>query len=156
MDKDPGETVEYYVSARVHQALDGAEDAPWRPSGAAEKAPPAPGWTGVLALLLGFALVLGSLTAALARWVTRSDGDFWKADWQETAGFRSEISGYVRDFLTLGAGGELEWYDTVLEGTVWETDGGWWGEASTTETAVEADASGAPDAAINPTRTSCT
>ena len=52
----------------------------------------------------------------------------------------------MRDFLTLGAGGELTWYDTVLEGTVWETNGGWWGDTATTETAEEADTNTAPDA----------
>ena len=146
MDKDPGEAVEYYVAARINEALDGSENAPGVLQVKPKKHPRLRAWTGVLALLLGFALVLGSLISALGRGVSSSNREWWKSDWQETKAFQSEVSGYVRDFLTLGAGGELEWYDTVLEGTVWETDGGWWGETSSTETAVEEDASGAPDA----------
>ena len=138
--------MEYYVAARINEALDGSENAPGVLQVKPKKHPRLRAWTGVLALLLGFALVLGSLISALGRGVSSSNREWWKSDWQETKAFQSEVSGYVRDFLTLGAGGELEWYDTVLEGTVWETDGGWWGETSSTETAVEEDASGAPDA----------
>ena len=143
---DPGEDVEYYVASQIQDALEGAEAAPGVIQVTPKKHPRFRAWTGVLALLAGFALVAGSLVGALERWATGNDGDFWKTDWQETAGFRQAVSDYVRDFLTLGAGGELTWYDTVLEGTVWETNGGWWGDTATTETAEEADTNTAPDA----------
>ena len=143
---DPGEDVEYYVASQIQDALEGAEAAPGVIQVTPKKHPRFRAWTGVLALLVGFALVAGSLVGALERWATGNDGDFWKTDWQETAGFRQAVSDYVRDFLTLGAGGELTWYDTVLEGTVWETNGGWWGDTATTETAEEADTNTAPDA----------
>ena len=145
-DHDPGEDVEYYVASQIQDALEGAEAAPGVIQVTPKKHPRFRAWTGVLALLVGFALVAGSLVGALERWATGNDGDFWKTDWQETAGFRQAVSDYVRDFLTLGAGGELTWYDTVLEGTVWETNGGWWGDTATTETAEEADTNTAPDA----------
>ena len=143
---DPGEDVEYYVASQIQDALEGAEAAPGVIQVTPKKHPRFRAWTGVLALLAGFALVAGSLVGALERWATGNDGDFWKTDWQETAGFRQAVGDYVRDFLTLGAGGELTWYDTVLEGTVWETNGGWWGDTATTETAEEADTNTAPDA----------
>lgn len=145
-NRDPGEDVEYYVASQIQDALEGAEAAPGVIQVTPKKHPRFRAWTGVLALLVGFALVAGSLVGALERWATGNDGDFWKTDWQETAGFRQAVSDYVRDFLTLGAGGELTWYDTVLEGTVWETNGGWWGDTATTETAEEADTNTAPDA----------
>lgn len=90
--------------------------------------------------------MVGSLGTAAGRYVTCSDGQWWSSDWQETDAFRQTVSDYVRDFLTLGAGGELDWYNTVLEGTVWQTDGGWWGELSVSEPAVEETVDAAPDA----------
>lgn len=148
MDKDPGEDLEYYVAARVDEALNGAEDAPGVIRVEPKKHPRLRAWTGVVSLLLGFALTAGSLLSGLGQWVTGSDLEWWKGDWQETRTFASEVSGYVRDFLTLGAGGELDWYDTVLEGIVWETDGGWWKyPTSTTATAMEDPGYTEPDAA---------
>ena len=148
MDKDPGEDLEYYVAARVDEALNGAEDAPGVIRVEPKKHPRLRAWTGVVSLLLGFALTAGSLLSGLGQWVTGSDLEWWKGDWQETRTFASEVSGYVRDFLTLGAGGELDWYDTVLEGIVWETDGGWWEyPTSTTATAMEDPGYTEPDAA---------
>ena len=143
---DPGEDVEYYVASQIQDALEGAEAAPGVIQVTPKKHPRFRAWTGVLALLAGFALVAGSLGTAAGRWITGGDLEWWKGDWQETRAFASEVSGYMRDFLTLGAGGELTWYDTVLEGTVWETNGGWWGDTATTETAEEADTNTAPDA----------
>ena len=143
---DPGEDVEYYVASQIQDVLEGAEAAPGVIQVTPKKHPRFRAWTGVLALLAGFALVAGSPLSGLAQWINGSNQEWWKLDWQETGSFQSAVSGYVRDFLTLGAGGELEWYDTVLEGTVWETNGGWWGDTATTETAEEADTNTAPDA----------
>ena len=143
---DPGEDVEYYVASQIQDALEGAEAASGVIQIKPKKHPKLRAWTGVLALLAGFALVAGSLLSGLAQWINGSNQEWWKLDWQETGSFQSAVSDYVRDFLTLGAGGELTWYDTVLEGTVWETNGGWWGDTATTETAEEADTNTAPDA----------
>ena len=148
MDKDPGEDLEYYVAARVHEALDGAEEAPGVIRVEPKKHPRLRAWTGLFALLLGFALVVGSLLLSLGKWITGSDLEWWKDDWQETRAFASEVSGYVRDFLTLGAGGTLEWYDTVIvSGDSW-TSGGWWGSPTSSDTAMATEDSGdaAPDA----------
>ena len=146
MDKDPGQDLEYYVAARVDEALNGAEEAPGVVRVEAKKHPRLRAWAGLFALLLGFALVAGSLLSGLGQWVLGSDQEWWKGDWQETASFQYLVSGYVRDFLTLGAGGTLTWYDTVLEGDSGWTDGGWWGEP-TSDTAMEDPGYTAPDAA---------
>ena len=146
MDKDPGEDLEYYVAARVGKALDGAEDAPGVLRVKPKKHPRLRAWTGVFALLLGFALVVGSLVSALGRGVSSSNREWWKSDWQETKAFQSEVSGHVRDFLTLGAGGTLTWYDTVLEGDSGWTSGGWWWETSSDTAMATEDTDTAPDA----------
>ena len=147
MDKDPGEDLEYYVAARVDEALSGAEEAPGVIRVAPKKRPRLRAWTGLLSLLLGFALTAGSLLAGLGQWVLGSDQEWWKGDWQETAAFQYIVSGYVRDFLTLGAGGELEWYETAVEnGDMW-TSGWWWVTSSDTATAVEESRDQAPDGA---------
>lgn len=68
-----------------------------------------------LAFALGVSLVLGSLGAAAGRLLAQRDGtEWWKDDWQETEAFREEVSSYLREFLTLGAGGTLSWYDTEV------------------------------------------
>ena len=147
MDKDPGEAVEYYVAARINEALDGSENAPGVLQVKPKKHPRLRAWTGLLALLLGFALVLGSLISALGRGVSSSNREWWKSDWQETKAFQSEVSGYVRDFLILGAGGTLEWYDTAIEnGDSW-VSGGWWGEPTSDTATTTEDTDAAPDAA---------
>ena len=143
MNRDPGENLEDYVAAQIHQALDGAENAPGVVQVQPGKHPRLRAWTGLLALLLGFALVAGSLCSALGQWVTGVSGEWWKSDWQETTAFQSLVSGYVRDFLTLGAGGTLEWYDTVLESDeMWPSVGT--DTASSTDMAMEGER--APDA----------
>lgn len=146
MDRDPGEDLEYYVTAQIHRALDGAEDAPGVTRIQPGKHPRLRAWTGLLALLLGFALVAGSLCSALGQWVT-GGGEWWKSDWQETTAFQATVSGYVRDFLILGAGGTLEWYDTVLESdNIWTSvvrD-----TASSSDMAMEETGETAPDAAF--------
>ena len=78
---DPGEDVEYYVASQIQDALEGAEAAPGVIQVTPKKHPRFRAWTGVLALLAGFALVAGSLVGALERWATGNDGDFWKTDW---------------------------------------------------------------------------
>lgn len=85
---------------------------------------------GFLAFFLGLSLVLGSLGAMAGRlaW-ERGSGGWWKDDWQETGAFRSEAAAYLREFLTLAAGGKLDWYDTevvreAVSGTAWSTFSG--------------------------------
>ena len=148
MEHDPGEELEYYVAARVDEAINGAEEAPGVLLVEPKKHPRLRAWTGVAALLLGFALTAGSLLSGLGQWVTGSDLEWWKDDWQETRAFASEVSGYVRDFLTLGAGGTLTWYDTVLEGDSGWTSGGWYSDTAS-DSAMASEESGhtAPDAA---------
>ncbi len=145
MDKDPGKNLESYVAAQVDRALNGAEDAPGVIRVAAKKHPRLRAWTGLFALLLGFALIAGSLCFALQRWVTSSGEEWWKSDWQETSAFQTIISGYMRDFLTLGAGGTLEeWYDAMMEGDyMWTSDG--WDTAASSITVMEGSEDMAPD-----------
>ena len=146
MDRDPGENLEYYVAAQINRALDGAVDAPGVIQMQPVKHPRLRAWTGLLALLLGFALVAGSLCSALGQWAT-GGGEWWKSDWQETKAFQSTVSGYVKDFLTLGAGGTLKWYDTVLESdNIWTSDVS--DTASSSDTAMEETGETAPDAAF--------
>ena len=152
MDKDLGKNLESYVAARVDEALDGADDAPGVIRVQPKKHPRLRAWTGVLALLIGFTLVAGSLFSALGQWVTGSNWQWWNSDWQDTKAFQCEISGYVRDFLTLGAGGELDWYDTVLESEYTWTSGDWGWSTSPSTSLVpdiamsEEDTETAPDA----------
>ena len=145
MDRNPGENLENYVTDQIHRTLDGVEDAPCVIRVQPKKHPRLRAWTGLLALLLGFALVAGSLCSALGQWVMRGSGEVWELDWQETKAFQTTISGYVRDFLTLGAGGTLDWYDTVLEsGDVWSFTG--MDTASSSDMAAEETGETAPDA----------
>lgn len=99
---------------------------------------------GFLAFVLGVSLVLGSLGGAVGRLsMQRGSGEWWKSDWQETDVFRAEVSAYLREFLTLAAGKELNWYNGWYETGVWEgavifqeaiaTD---WGTTYTTENAA--------------------
>ena len=143
---DPGADLEYRVASQIQEVIERAEEAPGVIRVQPKNHPRLRAWTGLIALFVGFALVVGSLGTAAGRYVTCSDGQWWSSDWQETDAFRQTVSDYVRDFLTLGAGGELDWYNTVLEGTVWQTDGGWWGELSVSEPAVEETVDAAPDA----------
>ena len=92
---------------------------------------------GFLAFFLGVSLVLGSLGAAAGRLAWRRGSSEWQqTDWQETAAFREQVSSYLREFLTLAAGEDLEWYNDwygteTWEGTLTVTD---WGTASTSVT----------------------
>ncbi len=68
-----------------------------------------------LAFFLGVSLTVGSLGAAAGRFAWQRDQvGWWNQDWQETGSFRWAVSGYLESFLTLGAGGPLEWYDTAI------------------------------------------
>ena len=148
---DPGEDVEYYVASQIQQALGDGDKAPGVVTITPKAHPRLRAWTGVLALLVGFALVVGSLGGALGRWITFQDSQWWKSDWRETSAFRREVSQYLENFLTLGAGGELSWYSVAgdsmeeLTTSVWLSD---WG--TQTETAAEPAREGetAPDAAF--------
>ena len=127
---DPGEDLEYYVASQIQEAMESAEDAPGVRRVTPKKHPRLRAWTSLAALLVGFALVVGSLGTAAGRYVTHGGQSLWCSDWQETDAFRREVSYYVKDFLTLGAGGELDWYDTVLQsGDTWATSGFSWGNS---------------------------
>ena len=127
---DPGEDLEYYVASQIQEAIEGAEEAPGVRQVTPKKHPRLRAWTSLAALLVGFSLVVGSLGTAAGRWITGGDLEWWKGDWQETRAFASEVCGYMRDFLTLGAGGELGWYDTVLQnGDTWAASGFSWGNS---------------------------
>ena len=67
---------------------------------------------GCLAFFLGVTLTAYSAGNAGSRifW----DRDLfprWTDDWQETENFRQEVSAVLKDFLTIGAGGKLDFYD---------------------------------------------
>lgn len=90
-----------------------------------------------LAFFLGVSLLLGSVAAGLGRWAAEDGSDWFERDWQDTASFRDEVSGYVYNFLSLAAGGEVAWYQTTEATTVVETvvySGTRWGR-HVTETA---------------------
>ena len=73
---------------------------------------------GFLAFVLGVSLTLSSLGTVGARiaW-ERDPSPRWTEDWQETDSFRNEVSQYLKEFLTIGAGGKVDlysydyWYD---------------------------------------------
>ena len=80
---------------------------------------------GFLAFWMGVSLILGSAGAAAGRWAWQRDPDgWWRAeDWQDTASFRREISSYLRQFLSLGSGRRIVWYDSVY-GTYYASSAG--------------------------------
>ena len=95
------------------------------------------GAVSVLAFLLGVTLILSSL-GSLGSWMAWERGPVprWGADWQETDAFRDEAARYLREFLTIGAGGKVDFYDSAY----WSESGGdatvvqeaeayrsWWG-----------------------------
>ncbi|MDO4315826.1 MAG: hypothetical protein Q4C45_08605, partial [Oscillospiraceae bacterium] len=119
MDKESAETPERFVAEQVQNAAgqpDGAEQAPVVVSGLKGRHVRAA--AGFLAFFFGVSLTLGGLGAAAGRlaW-QRGGGSPMETDWQETAAFRGQVSAYLREFLTLAAGEELEWYN-VWYGTV--------------------------------------
>ncbi|WP_300344650.1 HAMP domain-containing sensor histidine kinase [uncultured Oscillibacter sp.] len=73
---------------------------------------------GFLAFVLGASLTLSSLVSVANQiaW-ERDPSPRWTEDWQETDSFRNEVSQYLKEFLTIGAGGKVDlysydyWYD---------------------------------------------
>ena len=132
MDRDPSEALEQFVAGQVQSAVAG--DAP----GVVRVEPGKRGGGRVraaaafLAFFLGASLTLGSLGAGLGRLAWERDNDgWWKGDWQETQVFRDTVSDYLEDFLTLGAGGHLDWWtnNTIAQeygydATAWSGRGG--------------------------------
>ena len=141
----PDEGLEQFVADEVRDALKGAEDAPGVvklrvPGKTAGKLRAA---AGLLALVLGVSLMLGSLGQTAGRLASGADGasfgtGWWSADWQETPAFRREISQRLRAFLVMATGGELDWWDAASGDSyvISESSGVWytWG---TTDTATE-------------------
>ena len=102
---------------------------------------------GFLAFVLGATLVLSSLGAVGNRiaW-ERDPSPRWADDWQETDAFRDEVSRYLREFLSIAAGGRVDFY---REG-YWEDHGGtyvvrqeairsWWGYGEAVAEALPGD-----------------
>lgn len=105
-----------------------------------------------LAFFLGISLLLGSLPAALGRWAAEGYREEWyRRDWQETEQFRDTVADYVRQFLALGAGGEVSWvvYDNTIEDV---TYGSWQGDyaVATESAAVEEPVEEAADTQTEP------
>ena len=141
----PDDGLEQMVAGQVQEALAGTEDAPGVvkvrvPGKTAGRLRAA---AGLLALVLGVSLVLGSLGQTAGRLASGADGasfgtGWWSADWQETPAFRREISQRLRDFLVMATGGELDWWDTA-SGDSYVISGfdGTWYDFGFTDTATE-------------------
>lgn len=122
-DKGPEEALEQFVAGQVQKAVESAaeSDKALRAEIRPERTRQVKAVIGFLAFFLGLSLLLGSLGAAVGRLsMQRGSGEWWKSDWQETDVFRAEVSAYLREFLTLAAGKELNWYDGWYESGVWE------------------------------------
>lgn len=141
----PDDGLEQMVAGQVQESLAGAEDAPGVvkvrvPGKTAGRLRAA---AGLLALVLGVSLVLGSLGQTAGRLASGADGasfgtGWWSADWQETPAFRRELSQRLRDFLVMATGGELDWWDTA-SGDSYVISGfdGTWYDWGFTDTATE-------------------
>lgn len=141
----PDDGLEQMVADQVQEALAGAKDAPGVvklrvPGKTAGKLRAA---AGLLALVLGVSLMLGSLGQTAGRLASGADGasfgtGWWSADWQETPAFRREISQRLRAFLVMATGGELDWWDTASgDSYVISESSGVWYTLGTTDTATE-------------------
>ena len=141
----PDDGLEQMVAGQVREALAGAEDAPGVvklrvPGKTAGKLRAA---AGLLALVLGVSLMLGSLGQTAGRLASGADGasfgtGWWSADWQETPAFRREISQRLRAFLVMATGGELDWWDAASgDSYVISESSGVWYTLGTTDTATE-------------------
>ncbi len=111
------------------------------------------GWTALLAFFLGVTLTLGTVGQTACQILLERDlSPRWTRDWQDTDNFRMEVASVLRDFLTIGAGGELDlyetsyyWTDEIVEEAVHGGYGdGWWWDYGDYGTATS-DASAAPD-----------
>jgi signal transduction histidine kinase len=130
-DKDPGEALEQFVAAEVREAAAAGKGVKVLRPGGRVKA-----LAGFLAFFLGMTLALSALGALGNRiaW-ERDPSPRWEWDWQETDAFRGEVSHYLREFLTIGAGGAVDFYDGVYywdggyNGAVVEQEAirTWWG-----------------------------
>ena len=145
------------MAGEVREALKGAKDAPGVvklrvPGKTAGKLRAA---AGLLALVLGVSLMLGSLGQTAGRLASGADGasfgtGWWSADWQETPAFRREISQRLRAFLVMATGGELDWWDTASGDSyvISESSGVWytWGTTDTATEDLTVEDSAPPDA----------
>ena len=106
-DKDPGEALERFVAEEVREAAAAGKGVKVLRPGGRVKA-----LVGFLAFFLGMTLALSALGALGNRiaW-ERDPSPRWEWDWQETDAFRGEVSHYLREFLTIGAGGAVDFYD---------------------------------------------
>ena len=106
MDKDPGEALERFVAEEVREAVEAGKTVKvLRPGGRVRA------FAAFLAFFLGVTLTLSSLGTAANRVAWERDPvPRFAEDWQETERFRSEVSSYLRDFLTIGAGGRPDFY----------------------------------------------
>ena len=130
-DKDPGGALEQFVAEEVREAVEAGKGVKVLRPGGRVKA-----LAGFLAFFLGMTLALSALGALGNRiaW-ERDPSPRWEWDWQETDAFRGEVSHYLREFLTIGAGGAVDFYDGVYywdggyNGAVVEQEAirTWWG-----------------------------
>lgn len=142
-DKDPGGALERFVAEEVREAAEAGKAAKVLRPGGRVKA-----LAGFLAFVLGATLTLSSLGAAADRIVWERDpAPRWETDWQETDAFRTEVSSYLREFLTIGAGGTVDFYsydywDEAYAGpsvVQEEAVRSWWGFGETIAEAVLVD-----------------
>ena len=136
-DKDPGGALEQFVAEEVREAVEAGKGVKVLRPGGRVKA-----LAGFLAFFLGMTLALSALGALGNRiaW-ERDPSPRWEWDWQETDAFRDEVSHYLREFLTIGAGGAVDFYDGAYEGNVIYSDAvveqeairTWWGFGEATE-----------------------
>lgn len=105
--KDPGGALEQFVAEEVREAVEAGKSVKVLRPGGRVKA-----LAGFLAFFLGMTLALSALGALGNRiaW-ERDPSPRWEWDWQETDAFRDEVSHYLREFLTIGAGGTVDFYD---------------------------------------------
>ncbi len=130
-DKDPGGALEQFVAEEVREAVEAGKSVKVLRPGGRVKA-----LAGFLAFFLGMTLALSALGAVGNRiaW-ERDPSPRWEWDWQETDAFRDEVSHYLREFLTIGAGGAVDFYggayywDGGYNGAVVEQEAirTWWG-----------------------------
>ena len=153
----PDEGLEQFVAGEVREALKGAKDAPGVvklrvPGKTAGKLRAA---VGLLALVLGVSLVLGSLGQTAGRLAGGTDsssfGPGWRsADWQETPAFRREMAQRLQAFLSMATGSDLDWWGTASGDTYILSGGGdtWytWGSTDTATEDITAEDGAAPDA----------
>lgn len=140
-DKDPGEALERFVAEEVREAAAAGKGVKvLRPGGRVRAL------AGFLAFFLGMTLALSALGDLGNRIAWERDlFPRWEWDWQETDAFRDEVSHYLREFLTIGAGGKADFYDQAC----WTEYGGgtavvqeaeayrsWWGFYPFTEAVV--------------------